>query len=202
MTDNNVRIDIQNIHVENLFITRDALDFFEGKNIKIKYPENISKQIQMETIENVARRYKVNRQTIIRWKKKEIDNCNQENLGNVRKEKKDMVLCRECKKPIKSNKTGVCRNCFNSYRPGKDCTLIKRKFFVDKKELHRLVWEMPTEKVGIKFGVTGKAIEKRCKSLGVVKPPRGYWAKKIANKINAPVAELVDAPDLGSGLKE
>jgi hypothetical protein len=25
--------------------------------------------------------------------------------------------------------------------------------------------------------VSDKAIEKRCKRLGVIKPPRGYWAK-------------------------
>jgi len=27
------------------------------------------------------------------------------------------------------------------------------------------------------FDVSDKAIEKRCKRLGVIKPPRGYWAK-------------------------
>jgi len=28
------------------------------------------------------------------------------------------------------------------------------------------------------FGVSSKAIEKRCKLFGVDKPPRGYWAKR------------------------
>lgn len=41
MTEKNVRINIENIHVENLFITKDALDFFDGKNIKIRDLNNI-----------------------------------------------------------------------------------------------------------------------------------------------------------------
>ena len=31
--------------------------------------------------------------------------------------------------------------------------------------------------VAASFDVSDKAIEKRCKRLEVVKPPRGYWAK-------------------------
>jgi hypothetical protein len=31
--------------------------------------------------------------------------------------------------------------------------------------------------VAASFDVSDKAIEKRCKLLGVPKPPRGYWAK-------------------------
>jgi Zn-dependent peptidase ImmA (M78 family) len=41
---------------------------------------------------------------------------------------------------------------------------------------------MPTLLVAKHFGVTDKAIEKRCKKLGVVKPSRGYWAKKKASE--------------------
>ena len=54
----------------------------------------------------------------------------------------------------------------------------KKKFEVDKETLQKLVWEMPTTKVASKFGVSDKAIEKRCKKLGINKPPRGYWAKQ------------------------
>lgn len=53
-----------------------------------------------------------------------------------------------------------------------------RKFEVTKEELTRLVWEMPTTKVGQMFGVSDKAIDRRCKLLCVDKPPRGYWAKQ------------------------
>ena len=36
---------------------------------------------------------------------------------------------------------------------------------------------MPTTKVAEILGVSDSAIAKRCKLLGVEKPPRGYWAK-------------------------
>ena len=58
-----------------------------------------------------------------------------------------------------------------------------RKFHVSKEELERMVWEMPTSSVADKIGVSDKAVEKRCKKLGINKPPRGYWAKKAAGKI-------------------
>ena len=60
-----------------------------------------------------------------------------------------------------------------------------RKFDPSKEELERLVWAIPTEKVGEKFGVSGSAIGRRCKLLGISKPPRGYWAKQVApqNKV-------------------
>jgi hypothetical protein len=58
----------------------------------------------------------------------------------------------------------------------------KKKFEVTKEELQELVWSMSSIAVGKKFGVSGKAIEKRCKKLGVDKPPPGYWNKIYAGK--------------------
>ena len=46
-----------------------------------------------------------------------------------------------------------------------------------------MVWSMPTVKVATLFNVSDKAIEKRCKLLGIEKPPRGYWRKKQAGKL-------------------
>jgi hypothetical protein len=46
-----------------------------------------------------------------------------------------------------------------------------------KEELKELVWKMPTTKIASNLGVTDKAIEKRCKRLGIAKPPAGYWTK-------------------------
>lgn len=57
-----------------------------------------------------------------------------------------------------------------------------RKFEITKEELGSLVWSYPTKQVAKMFGVSDKAIEKRCKLLGVIKPPRGYWAKQQATK--------------------
>ena len=54
----------------------------------------------------------------------------------------------------------------------------KYSLTITKEELQKLVWEIPTEKIGKMYGVSGKAVEKRCKKYGIEKPPRGYWAKK------------------------
>jgi hypothetical protein len=55
------------------------------------------------------------------------------------------------------------------------CTLDRRLFEVTPEELYALVWSQPTTEVARLFGVSDKAIEKRCKRLGIPKPPRGYW---------------------------
>ncbi|PMB18321.1 hypothetical protein CEN47_24595 [Fischerella thermalis CCMEE 5319] len=52
-----------------------------------------------------------------------------------------------------------------------------------KAELQKLVWEKPTTQIAKDFGVSDKAVEKWCKVYGVEKPPRGYWVKKIYEKI-------------------
>ncbi|OKH16772.1 hypothetical protein NIES592_00525 [Fischerella major NIES-592] len=52
-----------------------------------------------------------------------------------------------------------------------------------KAELQKLVWEKPTTQIAKDFGVSDKAVEKWCKVYRVEKPPRGYWVKKIYEKI-------------------
>jgi hypothetical protein len=56
-----------------------------------------------------------------------------------------------------------------------------------KEELEKLIWESPIERVASKMGVTGTALHKRLKRLGVVKPPPGHWMKV---KYGKPVAKL------------
>ncbi|HEY9800809.1 MAG TPA: hypothetical protein V6D25_10660 [Leptolyngbyaceae cyanobacterium] len=46
-----------------------------------------------------------------------------------------------------------------------------------KEELEKLVWEKPTAQISKDFGVSDKAVEKWCRTYGIDKPPRGYWAK-------------------------
>lgn len=48
---------------------------------------------------------------------------------------------------------------------------------IDKEELQKEVWLAPTSSLATKYGISDKALEKRCKKLGIEKPPRGYWAK-------------------------
>ena len=91
----------------------------------------------------------------------------------------------------------VCTYCGESYTETyshaerrKTCSplcsqLSRRKFDPDPAELEELVWEMPTTKVAKLFGVSDKAVSKRCKLYGIEKPPRGYWARVYAGQLPA-----------------
>ncbi len=67
-----------------------------------------------------------------------------------------------------------------------------RRFEVEPEELEKLVREMPTTQVAALFGVSDKALEKRCKKYGIRKLPRGYWAKVSAGRRVAPLADWYD----------
>ena len=54
----------------------------------------------------------------------------------------------------------------------------QRKFEVSKEDLHRMVWAHPTTHIAKMLGVSDVAVAKRCKKLGVDKPPRGYWSSR------------------------
>lgn len=57
---------------------------------------------------------------------------------------------------------------------------------VSKEELTRLVWSKPTTQLAVEFGVSDVSIGKKCRYLGVPKPPLGFWAKVKAGKIPHP----------------
>jgi hypothetical protein len=57
---------------------------------------------------------------------------------------------------------------------------------VTNEELKRLVWLKPVTLIAIEFGVSDVAIAKRCKSAGIPKPLRGFWARVEAGKIPHP----------------
>jgi len=82
--------------------------------------------------------------------------------------------------------TLACKLCGRKFITNRSCAkycsykcsrLARRKLNPTKEELKRLVWEMPTVRVAEKYGVSDKAIAKRCIRLGIEKPPRGYWRK-------------------------
>jgi len=61
--------------------------------------------------------------------------------------------------------------------------LRKKKItWPSKENLTKMVWEKPTSSIAKELGVTDSAIGKKCKALGIPKPPRGYWAKKANDK--------------------
>jgi hypothetical protein len=91
------------------------------------------------------------------------------------------MICPQCGTPFRTspsheNRRTCCSDACHQ--------LYSRKFDVSREALEKLVWEMPTTQVAELFGVSDKAVEKRCKRLGVSKPPRGYWAKLAAGQID------------------
>lgn len=88
------------------------------------------------------------------------------------------VRCKMCDKPIDHTMTYCSNDCYVL-----DERLEYRRYEHPTKEvLEQLVWAKPTTEVAAHFGVSDKAIEKLCKKLEVVKPPRGHWAKVEAGK--------------------
>jgi hypothetical protein len=57
---------------------------------------------------------------------------------------------------------------------------------ISKVELEKLTWTMPTVEIALQFGVSDVAVGKRCRSLGIKKPPPGFWAKVRAGKLPHP----------------
>lgn len=51
-------------------------------------------------------------------------------------------------------------------------------------ELKELVWKTPRSILSKQLGVSDKAIAKRLNLRGISQPPRGYWAKLAAGKVN------------------
>ena len=85
--------------------------------------------------------------------------------------------CKFCKKLISSRKDFCNRNCYGSFRKENKIIYLQptKIEWPTKEELEKLVWEMPTLQLSKKLGVSDKAIEKRCKKFGIIKPSRGYW---------------------------
>ncbi len=86
----------------------------------------------------------------------------------------ETIYCAVCGKPIQICASHVPRHATCS----RECRISwQRKFEIDPEELLLAVWTEPVTTVAASFDVSDKAIEKCYKRLGVVKPPRGYWAK-------------------------
>jgi ribosomal protein S27E len=86
--------------------------------------------------------------------------------------------CLDCGGKISRPTSTRCKKCHihnNRSQPPKPSKYIK--FGLEKEELEMIIWKKPTCQIAKEFGVSDKAVEKRCKKLGVSKPPRGYWRK-------------------------
>lgn len=99
------------------------------------------------------------------------------------------VNCSECGKEFRCDEKRIKRSKSGRLFCSQNClTIGQREFEIDKEELQDLVWSMPTTKIAKLLGVSDVAVAKRCKKLGVSKPPRGYWRKIQTGKINGPEA--------------
>ena len=52
--------------------------------------------------------------------------------------------------------------------------------------LENLVWSTPVMKLANEFGVSGPAVKKKCKSLGIETPRPGFWQRVNSGKISHP----------------
>lgn len=102
---------------------------------------------------------------------------------------KDGLLGHKIGKPI----IYKCSSCGRNFSPSnrrkaRFCSLKCNAFYQrkvtrpTKEELSKLIWELPTIQLAKKFNISDKALEKWCKTYGIDKPPRGYWAKKYPMK--------------------
>lgn len=91
---------------------------------------------------------------------------------------------------LKQSKWKECEFCdkkFFGY--GKLCSLQcsrlkSRKVNRPTKEiLEKELWELPTQLLAKKYGVSDNAVAKWAKGYELTKPPRGYWRKKQCGKL-------------------
>lgn len=47
-----------------------------------------------------------------------------------------------------------------------------------REEFYEIVWITPLSRLAERFGISGNAILKRCKTMNVPTPPRGYWQRE------------------------
>jgi hypothetical protein len=85
--------------------------------------------------------------------------------------------CLHCGKPL----TGAAQDTYCSVRCSQLAT--RKAIRPSKEELTKAIWETPTSQLALKYGVSDVAIAKWCKSYGISKPPRGYWAKQNAKNL-------------------
>lgn len=86
------------------------------------------------------------------------------------------TACSTCGIPLKRLKSEIrYGRAFCSH----DCASKKREKVIwpEKEELERMVWARPVTTVAVELGVSGAAVAKRCKRLGIGTPGPGHWNK-------------------------
>jgi hypothetical protein len=100
-------------------------------------------------------------------------NCHSQTSTYAGKGLKKHYYC-NCGAKTSGKKYNRCQKCANQII-NQSPRFHSQKFTISKQDLEKLVWEKPTVKIARDLGVSDVAISKRCKKLGIQKPPRGYW---------------------------
>lgn len=88
----------------------------------------------------------------------------------IKQKSSDLCLCGN----LKNKQSKQCSSCCGNDNTGN---------WPSQEEVSRLVWEIPSQQLAKQFGVSDVALAKFCKKRGIAKPPRGYWTKKLFNKL-------------------
>lgn len=95
---------------------------------------------------------------------------------NVNTPSRPKKQCLDCGGELKDRQSLRCVPCYRKSQRKHKCP--------SRETLKRLLWEKPTSAIAKEFGVSDCAVGKWAKSLGLSKPPRGYWQKINAMSSN------------------
>ena len=117
---------------------------------------------------------------VIIFKDGDPENCSAENLkrislsGLARKFPRNgvMIQCPHCGQPFSIYLTHRFQRSSHN-RPCDDP--VAQKFEIEQAELSQLVWELPLPQIASLYGVSERAVAKRCRALGIIFPDSGYW---------------------------
>lgn len=103
-------------------------------------------------------------------------NCHSQTPNFAGKKLKKINKC-DCGNVI-HNSSKMCRKCAGKIPRVMPTKSGRQKINWPTKEvLDKLVWQKPTMEIAKNLGVSDVAVAKKCKTYGIKKPPRGYWAK-------------------------
>lgn len=100
-----------------------------------------------------------------------------------------VAVC-SCGKHLSTKGTKRCKDCHVQYiqqfqhrfQSGVQPTHKTKITWPSELELRTLVLSKPVSSIALDLGVSGNAIKKRCKRLGIILPTRGYWQKLQAQR--------------------